>query len=135
MTGMTGMTDDLVPWFRAQLDEDERISLDAPRHDWTILLAGDVETGERTEQRVLDHVMQHHPTRTLRDVEAARRILDIHQPDFGDCVTCFGEEGYDEDSDGNAHRYRDRVPFPCPTVRAAAVSFADREGYREEWRP
>lgn len=121
--------EDLVPWYRAQLDEDERIALAAPRHDWTILLAGDVESGERTEQRVLDHVMQHDPGRILAEVEAKRRILAEHQIyDLGVqpcCATC----GSDDQAGGLTGEW------PCLTLRLLALPIAGQLGYREEWRP
>lgn len=150
-------TDDLVSWFRSQIDEDERIAIAAADdpdlegigNDWFVH-RGEVRVDDLphpdTATRVaalgtvamMTHIARHDPTRARNQVAANRRILDIHQPTsptFGDCVTCCGEETYDEDSDGDAYRYRETVPFPCPTMRAALLAYADRPGYQEAWRP
>lgn len=108
------MNDELVTWLRAQYDEDERIVLDAPRYEWNVLLAGDVESGERTEQRVLDYLMHNSPDRVSAEIGAKRRMLDI----------CS-----EPDDHPNALLVRGRI------LALMAQPLADREGYREEWAP
>lgn len=112
------MSTDPTAWLLGQVDEDERIAQAAPRRDWTVYLAGDSDTGELTEQRVLDHVARHDPARVLAEVAAKRAILDLHdQGDKADeCAICF-------------------AVWPCGTLRALATVYADRDGYDERWRP
>lgn len=122
------MTDVLTPWLSAQYDEDERVALAAPRRNWTIYVAGDPETGEETEQRVLDHVIRHSPDRTLAEVEAKRRRLERHRPDQDPfhgviCAWC---------SVPQAGAYQS---WPCPDIRDDAAVYSGSPEYRSEWRP
>ena len=125
---------DLVEWLRAQLDEDERIAraavdeLDGPElgSDWRY--DGQyVETArERTmvavgsqdlmEPGVGRHVAEHDPARVLREINAKRRTL----------VRC--EEAMLSASPMLVH-------FAKQTAWEMALPYADRPGYREEWRP
>ena len=58
--------------------------------------------------------------RWLAECEAKRRIVELHTNQGGSCGTCT-------DSD-----YAGLVDdWPCPTLRALALPYADRE----EWRP
>lgn len=107
------MTDSLVTWFSAQLDDDERFAL---AH---LDLRRSQGTGRETWAYKL----------VVADVEAKRRILDEHQTvPGGTCRVCTV---WDEDDDWQARGYLS----PCPTVRLLALPYADREGYQEEWRP
>jgi hypothetical protein len=40
-----------------------------------------------------------------------------------ECYSCSDKRGDDIE------------PYPCPTVRLLALPYADRPGYRDEWRP
>lgn len=109
--------DDLIAWLRVQLDDDERetrkllVEARQPSYDWP-----DVERlcAER-----------------LADIDAKRRILDEHaviEPPYGWagwCSRCVdGDEVWDA-----------ATKSPCPTVRLLALPYADRPGYRPEWKP
>ncbi|WP_075737515.1 DUF6221 family protein [Streptomyces acidiscabies] len=144
--------DDLATWLRACLDEDERLAREATAGPWS-----------RMGQRVLDpsppsdrlgigmavghaaatadfnetaeHIAEHDPARVLREVDAKRRIVAEHPAGAGwdgrdvdglVCRTCA-----EDSSDGG----RSGDPFPCTTLRLLALPYADRPGYREEWRP
>ncbi|WP_225794772.1 DUF6221 family protein [Streptomyces aculeolatus] len=57
----------------------------------------------------------------LADIDAKRRIADLHQADDEKaeapiCTTCL-------------------YAPPCETLRALALPYADHPDYREEWRP
>lgn len=112
--------DDLVTWLRAQLAEDERAA-----RAW--LPFGNPTDADR------DHIARHDPVRMLADVDAKRRILDLHAPVNGYdpngpvCSTC-GEPG-------NLGDETAVVRWPCPTVRLVVLPYADRAGYQAEWRP
>lgn len=64
--------------------------------------------------------------RILAEVDAKRRIVDLHGPadhEFSDvevCSTC--------DRGGP-------LPYPCPTLRLLALPYADHPDYDEAWRP
>ena len=70
-----------------------------------------------------DHIVRWDPARVLAEVDAKRRILDLHHAEDGCCYTCSDKRG---DSAERA---------PCPTVCLLALPMAGRDGYREEWRP
>lgn len=62
--------------------------------------------------------------RWLRECKAKRRIVGMHENDGGSCGTCT-------DSD-----YLGLVDdWPCDTLKALALPYADHPDYREEWRP
>lgn len=85
------MMDELLPWLRAVLDEEERLALDAggsgPAGRWVegepLGAAVGTESGEAVvfenspptlgQQR---HIAEHDPARVLAEVDAKRRILD-----------------------------------------------------------
>ena len=51
------------------------------------------------------HIARHDPARVLRQAEAHRRILAVHQLEDGGCESCTSEY------------------WPCPTVRALAHAY------------
>lgn len=69
----------------------------------------------------------------LRDAEAKRQLVDLHGPvdanDTDSCREC-SDSGWAGVVDGHT-----RVELPCPTLRRLALPYADRPGYRDEWRP
>lgn len=90
----------------------------------------------------LDLIRTYDPARVLAEVEAKRRILDLHEPQrrrlaivpedgngtitlgFYVCPICLPstiEHGQEFDEG------------PCPTVRLLAQPYAGRDGWREEW--
>jgi len=73
------------------------------------------------DARVDDHIALNDPARVLRNVKAARLIIAAHPR---------AREAYDEKDDYCATCNED---CPCPTLRALASQYDDREGYRPEW--
>lgn len=137
---MTGM-DDLVTWLRAQLDDDERVARAAHPGPWDLRTwdafggaAAEVlmplgEPGYRTgltrssligtqEAGTAEHIAQWDPARVLAEVGAKRRILDL-------CEIGTYDGGH---FGGYGDAYDD-------VVQRLALPYADRPGYREEWRP
>jgi|SRR5690349_7888078 len=108
---MTDM-DELITWLRAQLDEDERA------------IISDREIGEQSTISW---------RQMLADIDAKRRILDLHAPVHGYdpngpvCSTC-GEQGNPGDEAAV-------VRWPCLTVRVLALPYAHKPGYQDIWRP
>ena len=68
------------------------------------------------------------PARVLAECEAKRRIIDEHpktdryDESIAFCLTC--ENGHARPG-----------AYPCYTLRLLALPYADRPGFREEWRP
>ena len=166
-TGSTGpegkaeMSDDLIHFLRAQLDEDERIARRACEYaeaEWRLDEDGEtilwwppeplIAEREREHgltvvsdrwrgqtiasggERIAPHIAEYDPARVLREIDAKRRITQCHEPwkaSNGDtiCGRC-GREHIDGRAGGH---------FPCQTLRLLALPYADRPGYREEWRP
>lgn len=133
------LMDELARWLGAQLDEDELIARAAIPGPWEWL----TETGESWQPRPggwLDYsgeylaapgdgatlfgpgmtphadavfIAAHDPARVLREIEVKRRIVDRY--------AWLREHG---DTGGTA--------WVLPLL---ALPYADRPGYREEWRP
>jgi hypothetical protein len=57
------------------------------------------------------------PDRALAELEAKRRIIELHPEMLEWCVECAHES------------------HPCRTLRALALPFADHPDYDEAWRP
>lgn len=109
--------DDLVQWLGEQLDEDEQIARVADTelgNVFTRIATFDPEMA--ADER---HIMAHRPTRVLREIDAKRDLLRFAQGIH---------DHYETFTTGVASRLE-------ATLRLFALSYADRPGYREEWRP
>jgi hypothetical protein len=124
---------DLTTWLLTQIDADERVAdraLDVStdlghQASWSSFSAGDVA------DEAITHVEAWSPDRVLAECEAKRRIVDLH-PVVGDdvCDTCVvGMRGYPAYPNSKPERW------PCGTLRALALGYADRPGYQQDWRP
>lgn len=140
--------DDLVQWLGQQLDVEEQVARESTPGPWRnaptarhhatasgrseeAVFAAPPETGatvvattgEAVERRHLvdaEHIARHDPARVLREIDAKRKIIaehDVYSRPLGERMDC---QSYD---------------FPCTTLRLLALPYADRPGYREEWRP
>ncbi|MFE9955851.1 DUF6221 family protein [Micromonospora sp. NPDC005299] len=109
---------DLSTWLRTQLDEDERIAREArQRGEWWFAS----RNPSVNLHALTAHAQRWEPVRALAEVDAKRRILSLHRCDDADgtdpiCNVCL-------------------YTPPCETVKTLALPYADRPGYREEWRP
>lgn len=125
------MTDDLITWLRAQMDEDEEVARDAGSGRWVAVDLAFVDDSEG-HQVVRDeymgagaqaHIARHGPARALAEVEAKRRILAEY-------------ERYASERRRAMNGWDPEARNPSPIVRfLAALPYADQPGYREEWRP
>lgn len=155
---------DLVQWLTACLDEDERIAREAPsaigsaghsdgawadpQARWVAdhhLVMRRPLTGDEEVRIVADcaafggppaavHIAAHDPARVLREVDAKRRIVEIHRvvggfedEDMTDLGSGCSECGYPAE-------YGDRGGW-CETLRLLALPYEDRPSYQEAWRP
>jgi hypothetical protein len=135
------MIDDLIAWLRAQLDDDERVAREATSGDWhwvdpggpvkLALVAGAYDhgwhvvvpvRGEMVTRYDSDHIARWDPNRVLAEVDAKRRILDWIE---GAQAAAGAPPGFDpQDAEALTH-----------AVRLLALPYANRPGYRDEWRP
>lgn len=143
------MTEDLITWLSAVLDEDERLARAATPGPWkdgagTVALHStgmDEITGYVHEQADIDHIVRHDPAAVLADIAAKRQIVAIHNvwtaiyPEDAvhewrrkdrRCIGC----GFNSSEEPNTPDVND-----CPTLRALASAYAHQPGYRQEWAP
>lgn len=127
------MSDDLIAFLRARLDDDEQIA-QATMWDgsdnipgWYLSASATVETGGDTfyagDRTVANHIERHDPARVLREVEAKRRILDEYT-DALRILDGFRETGWEEGR-------REALEMAC---RVLALPYADHHDFRGEWR-
>ncbi|MEV0256984.1 DUF6221 family protein [Streptomyces sp. NPDC050732] len=136
--------DDVVRWYGEQLNEDEVGAQDCVTRDgrWRALGESVLDDDNAEVVTLCDladaaHVARQDPARVLREIDANRRRLERHTPQLMvgrdsnegapstyvlGCPTC--QAGVVVEGD-----------WPCEEVRDMLVSYADRPGYREEWRP
>jgi hypothetical protein len=125
------MSDDLVAFLRARLDDDEWTARAAKPGPWHAD-GGSVYATHPTDEVVgytdsAEHIARHDPARVLAEVEAKRRLLELHEP---------GEMEYVEGDVCMACDLRGEGPYyPCLTLRLLALPHAEHPDYRDEWRP
>ncbi|WP_225825627.1 DUF6221 family protein [Streptomyces naphthomycinicus] len=152
--------DELVRWLGEQLNEDERTARAATLGPWVQSGIGEygwtvdfgrpgagVET-EDSEQGLADadFIAAHNPARVLREIDVDRELLaeyerlltahDAHQRE----AARLAEQGDDDPTRHAAlRREADYLPAMLHVLdrwaKRKAVVYADRPGYREEWRP
>lgn len=131
--------DELVRWLTACLDEDERTARvtvwdgSGNKLDWELSASATIDVGGDEfyvgDRTIANHMMVWDPARVLREIDAKRRIIELHAYPSGHGCSTTDETGYnlnyDEVSPEDA----------CTTLRLLALPYADRPGYREEWAP
>ncbi|MDL5205110.1 DUF6221 family protein [Streptomyces sp. ALI-76-A] len=122
--------DELVQWLTAQLDEDQQAAEEALKRTTTTRRRIGGQWVEDTVQPPEWRRSAWSPARVLREIDAKRRIL-------AECAHWHGKLAKEVVNPSP-------VPFPAlgevldavtPILRALALPYADRPGYREEWRP
>lgn len=71
-----------------------------------------------------EHTARWDPARALAEVEAKRRLVELHRPEVF------------EDAPAEAfctHDQRTSGLWPCPTMRLLALPYADHPGYDPAW--
>jgi hypothetical protein len=122
---------DLVQWLGEQLDMDERIARGAGDGFRQIGETGVIVAteGDRAEEcasanwhGIAEHIVAHDPAQVLREIDAKRQLLRKYAE----------VEANDLNEVEYAHGYANALG---EAVRMTALSYTDRPGYREDWRP
>lgn len=104
-------------------------------------LAGDEEAdtvGILDGEAVGEYIVSWDPARVLAECDAKRRIVELHKSAGR---LCTGDPDLPEswhdycDTCGSGEPYEYPTPWPCDTLKLLALPYADRPGYREDWRP
>jgi hypothetical protein len=130
--------DDLATWLTAQVDTDERVALAASSGDNGVWCQSDPDNpGHILDERGFTvthfedgspdanqatHIALNDPARVLAEVRAKRLLIDLH-------AACGSGSGYCDDG---GHVQYGGV---CFNLAVLTLPYADRPGYREEWRP
>lgn len=161
------MSDDLVAFLRARLDEDEQVARAATSGRWRWDLDGgayeddplgtatqewgsrgpDLMSGDEpvigatgydasnviVKRADANHIARHDPARVLAEVEAKRRIIELHRATDGlDCASCanWGDVTHDRDyGEMGSHEW-----YPCSTLRFLTLPYAGYPDYQDAWR-
>ncbi|MFD8516587.1 DUF6221 family protein [Streptomyces antimycoticus] len=137
------MPSELISFMHACLDDEAALAQAASPGPWNInaesdeVLAVDgiaVADGFALSGRQLrattEHIARHDPARALREIEVKRQTL----ADLAAAEERMDRASRDQDTAGyNAARAEWTVLKRI--VRRGAAVYADRPGYREEWRP
>jgi hypothetical protein len=141
--------DDLVEFLRARLDEDEADAAAASPGPWHVnaeqdeVLAADgitVADGFALSNQQLRatacHIARHDPARVLREVEAKRQVLKLHER--ATLRAGGGAKYFDTTTVCRSCEPSYQFPelsWPCTTLRLFALPYADHPEYRDDWRP
>jgi len=147
---------DLVAWLRVQFDEEAKLAEHARRRGtgghWH-QVDPDRETGRIEDENgdvvvydegapggwEAEHIALHDPARVLAEVEAKRRILDLHEHRHDEWRASGWREAYTAFGCTSCHWNEEYTRVMgegwCQTVRLLALPYSDRSGYNEEWRP
>ncbi|MEV8124094.1 DUF6221 family protein [Streptomyces sp. NPDC085944] len=138
------MNDEFLQWLREQLDDDERTARAVGSEQWhpryvdsandqpdtaTVSLpdGSDVAVMERYSYADAEHIARHDPARVLAEVEAKRGVLRQYID--------LREQVRNPVSAENRSRARALQGEIGDILRLLALPYADRPGYRDEWRP
>jgi hypothetical protein len=145
----------LAEFLLACIAKDEAIARTATAGPWTVdeqgcCVASEAE-GIIIETHGFDTAASHaahwEPVRVLAECEAKRRIVEFHSPSRHPLNLLadrrpdrYSQKREDlglvcEECSGHDDPYIDQEPWPCRTLAALALPYADHSDYREEWRP
>jgi len=87
---------------------------------------GGWESVDFNSPQAADHGQRWKPERVLRDIEAKRKLLEVHHMEraggYEDCWVCKTPYEYEAES------------YPCDTLRILAEVYDQHADYLEEWR-
>ena len=131
------MSDSLVDFLRARLDEDEQAARAAHIETtlpavWSALFEASGHSHAST-QPALEHVARHDPARVLAEVAAERAIVDLHDDEH----LCIEDMGGSYIPCLSGSRSVNGVTLEgCQTLRLlAAAACSDHPDYDPAWAP
>jgi hypothetical protein len=139
---------DLATWLRAQLDEDERIALAASPGPWKpnaehdeVLAVDDERVADgfalsgNQLRATVDHIVCWDPARVLAEVDAKRRVLDLHAPftDYAGRIRCEHCTELCHSRSGLGCEDPADAIHPCRTVLLLSLPYGDRPGFDPRW--
>lgn len=134
-------TQTLTDFLLARFMDDEETCAFAPVGTYRMeRLDGREERREADAQKMMDYVHRFQPDWMMQDVRAKRKIVALHAKAgrVGQWPKTFGPEPSQCES-GCGHPAITGVhgpqPFPCATLRALALPYAEHPDYNPEWRP
>ncbi|MEU9220151.1 DUF6221 family protein [Streptomyces sp. NPDC048376] len=109
------------------------------------LVGSGMSGGGVHEEALAHHITEQDPARVLRETDAKRQLLDLHGLVHRDLIW-LDETGEERTAEipvcghcvprHSAFPRPSAVPQgPCATLRLLALPYADRHGYRPDWRP
>jgi hypothetical protein len=124
------MSDDLATWLRTQIDEDERRrTVTGELATWLLKqLAVDEQTARAMPHAIENLQSRWSPDRLIARCEAARKVVKLYTNALH-AVRADSLSFHKETQDKAAE------DVLAAAVRALAEPYADKPGYREEWRP
>lgn len=111
------MSDGLVAFLRARLDEDQRTAAGLVNAARVVGAKPDFYGAGGPAAEAF--WARFDPSRLLADIDAKRAILDLHV-DRAECTRCAWFDG---------------ELYPCDTLKHLAQPYAGHEHYRKEWTP
>jgi hypothetical protein len=145
---VTTVAADLVEFLRARLDEDEKAARAVPPLGHNYDMGGNRQDERFTFGRTLPssadgmgnwsehrdspttkaHFSRWTPSRVLAEVEAKRRIIDLHQPSppVAAVVSLHGPI--------DPICAADALIYPCDTIKALALPYADHPDFDPAWK-
>lgn len=124
----------LAEWVLDQIAADilaAQSVLNAGEDDAVAVLASWVEMTSRSTDAAMAHFDRHQPKHVIEDGSAKIQIVRMHA---GGEHMCPSRRALNDGLWSAPDQDQD-VMSPCPTLRLLALPYADRPGYREEWRP
>ncbi|MFF9631749.1 DUF6221 family protein [Streptomyces fradiae] len=109
------------------------------------LVGGGMSGGGAHTEGMAEHIARHDPARVLAEVDAKRRLLDLHALVHRDVLWLDSEGGEATEEIAVCGHcvprhscFSDRGAVPqggCATLRLLATPYADHPDYRNDWRP
>lgn len=129
------MMDDLITWLRAQIDDDEHKIAGMEREQERTRTAPIFRNYPPDWLAGVDIFVS--PKRWRDEVDTKRRVLDAHGLDH-ECIALTGSGDHSVVDGGPWELWEPESTAdhgPCFVIRCLALPYANRPGYREEWRP
>lgn len=141
---------DITEFLTACVKDDERLALGSYPGPWVTDLDDALDENVTNESGQIvawvrarpftdatrSHIARHDPARVLREVAAKRKLIELHAP-----AVIHGEKGgadwYNRMTICRTCTPSQQFPetaWPCDTVKLLASVYADRPGYKEEWK-